>query len=202
MAKKDPRVDAYIAKSAPFARPILKHLRKVVHAGCPDVVETIKWGSPHFDHKGSLAGMAAFKEHVTFGFWKSALLMNGKTSLGKSEEKAMGQFGRVASIRDLPAERTLVALVKKAAQLNEDGIKVARVRTPKPALPTPADLLAALRRNKRARDAFEAFSPSQKREYVEWITEAKTDATRERRLKTAVEWMAEGKIRNWKYARA
>lgn len=201
MATKDPRVDAYIARSAPFARPLLRHLRGVVHAGCPDVVETIKWGMPHFDYKGSLAGMAAFKQHVTFGFWKASLLKTPGPPPGTSRETAMGQFGRITSMADLPSERTLKSLVRRAAQLNDEGIKVERVRRPRPELPVPAELLAALRRSKGALARFNAMSPSHRREYVEWITEAKTAATRERRVNTAVEWIAQGRSRNWKYAR-
>ncbi len=90
MASKDPRIDAYIAKSADFAQPILKHLRKVVHAGCPKVEETLKWSMPHFDYKGVMCGMAAFKAHCVFGFWKESLIFDS----GKAPEKtAMRSFG-------------------------------------------------------------------------------------------------------------
>lgn len=200
MATKDPRIDAYIDKAQPFARPILRHLRKVVHAGCPDVVETMKWSSPHFDYKGMLCGMSAFKEHCAFGFWKGSLI--GIGGLGESQE-AMGQFGRITSIDDLPDEKKLIALVKKAAKLNEEGVKVPRApRTPRPAtVDVPDYFLSALKKNKKALSAFESFSPSHKREYVEWISDAKQDATRERRMATALEWLSEGKSRNWKYER-
>lgn len=200
MGRRDPRIDAYIQKSAPFARPVLKRIRKAVHAGCPRVQETIKWGMPAFDYEGPLCGMAAFKAHATLGFWKASLLRKGK-SLPAPSEKAMGQFGRIASIEDLPPERTLVALVRRAALLNEKGVKVARIRKPKPALSTPRDLTAALRKNGAAHRAFQGMSPSHKREYVEWIVEAKRDETRARRIKTAVEWMSLGRRLNWKYAR-
>jgi uncharacterized protein YdeI (YjbR/CyaY-like superfamily) len=195
MGTRDPRVDAYIEKAQPFAQPILRHLRKVVHSGCPDVVETMKWSFPHFTYKGMLCAMAAFKEHCAFGFWKRSLV----DGVGAREENAMGQFGRITSIKDLPAERTLIRLVKQAASLNERGVKAERTPRARPALEPPADLLAALNKNRKARDAFEAFSASHRREYVEWITEAKRDETRQRRLATAIEWLSEGKPRNWKY---
>jgi uncharacterized protein YdeI (YjbR/CyaY-like superfamily) len=200
MPKKNPAIDAYIAKAAPFARPILKHLRKMVHTGCPEVEEKIKWSSPHFDYKGSLAGMAAFKEHCAFGFWKGALLFDSETA---QREDAMGHFGRITKLSDLPNEKTLVGYVRKAAELNEAGIKLPR--KPKPqgprTLEVPDDLTAALRKNAKARKTFENFSYSQRKEYVEWITEAKREETRRQRLTTTVEWLAQGKGRNWKYER-
>lgn len=201
MGKKHPGIDAYIARSAPFARPILKHLRAIVHAGCPDVEETLKWGHPSFDFKGILCGMAAFKAHATFGFWKYALLI-GDRKLGKSDEKAMGQFGRITSIADLPDRTTLIALVRRAAALNEQGIRPPRPKR-RPATPprTPVLLAAALRKSKKALATFQALSPSHKRDYIEWLTEAKGEDTRARRLATAIAWMAEGKHRNWKYDR-
>ena len=195
MGKKDPRIDIYIAGAAPFAKPILKHLRKVVHAGCPKVKETIKWRFPHFDYHGILCGMAAFKNHCTFGFWKSSLVF-GK---GRGDEQGMGQFGRITSMNDLPGEEVLIGYVRKAARLNEGGVKEPSERRKKPPLKTPPDLAAALGRNGRARKSFESFSPSNRRDYIEWLTEAKREETRQKRLKTAIEWMSEGKVRNWKY---
>lgn len=195
MGKKDPRVDAYIARSAHFAKPILRHIREVVHKGCPEVEETIKWGMPHFDYKGMLCGMSAFKEHCALGFWKHKLVAPAK-------EGAMGHFGRITSLKDLPPDRVLVGYVREAARLNEAGVKVPRkVREPKKALATPSDLAAALKKNAKAQASFAGFSPSHKREYIEWITDAKTEETRKKRLGIAVEWMAEGKPRNWKYMR-
>lgn len=196
---KDARIDAYIEKSAPFAQPILKRLRKAVHTGCPGVVETIKWGMPAFEHKGPLCGMASFKSHATFGFWKAALLSRGGRPLAAPSKEAMGQFGRIESAKDLPSERVLIALVRQAAALNEAGAKVPRVRKPKPALSIPNDLRVALAKSATASRAFRGFPPSHKREYVEWITEAKRDETRRRRIETAVEWIAKGRARNWKY---
>lgn len=198
MGKKDPRVDEYIEKSADFAKPILKHLRKVVHAACPGVEETMKWSFPHFDYRGMMCSMASFKEHCAFGFWKGELVFEGK-----AQRDAMGHFGRITSLGDLPPEKTLAGYVKKAMKLNDEGVKAPHMvdRRARAALEAPDDLLGALKKNKRALATFEGFSPSHKREYVEWITDARSDETRERRLATAVEWMAEGKPRNWKYVR-
>jgi uncharacterized protein YdeI (YjbR/CyaY-like superfamily) len=199
MGTRDPRVDAYLAKSAPFAKPILSHIRKAVHAGCPDVEETMKWSFPHFVYKGVLCSMASFKEHCAFGFWKSSLLGH---DAGKKSSEAMGQFGRITSVTDLPSSSQLVALVRKAAVLNDHGVKAPRKKSaPKPVPTAPADFLRALRRNARALAAFKASSASHKREYIEWITEAKSDQTRQRRIATALEWLSEGKSRNWKYER-
>ena len=197
MPEFDKRIDAYIEKSRDFARPILEHLRKLVHKACPDVEETVKWGSPHFDYKGSLAGMAAFKEHCAFGFWKQALL-----DLKPVEATAMGSFGRISSLKDLPKDKEIIALIHQAMELNEKGIKVPRKPAVKKAdVIVPKGLEAALAKNKTAKAAFDKFSPSHRREYVEWITEAKTEATRDRRTATAIEWLSEGKSRNWKYER-
>ncbi len=200
MATKDPRIDAYIAKSADFAKPILKHLRKVVHAGCPQVQETMKWSMPHFDYKGVMCGMAAFKEHCGFGFWKADLILDRN----KYPEKGMGSFGCIKSLQDLPDEKTLIGYVKKATALNETGIKVPGRAEPKKRapLPVPDDFAAALKKNAKARTTLENFSPSHRREYIEWITEAKREETRQQRLATAIKWLAEGKARNWKYMAA
>jgi len=198
MSKKDPRIDAYIAKSAEFAKPILKHLRKVIHAGCPNVEETMKWSMPHFDYKGVMCGMAAFKEHCAFGFWKGELISGGEK---KVEQDAMGHFGRITSLADLPNEKTLTSYVRKAAELNEKGVQAPwRTRQKKkPPLTIPDYFSAALKKNAEARKTFETFSTSQRREYVEWVTEAKREETRKQRLATSMEWLAEGKVRNWKY---
>ena len=197
---RDPRVDAYIAKSPEFAKPILTYLRGVIHQGCPDVVETIKWGTPTFDYMGIMAGIAAFKQHCTLGFWKAPLLTLDGKPLSKEMESGAGQFGKLTTIQDLPAKGKLLKLVKDAAKLNEAGIAMERKprQVAKP-VTVPADLTRALQKSAKARAAFEAFSPSHKREYVQWIVEAKTDDTRKRRLDTAIEWMSEGKPRNWKY---
>jgi uncharacterized protein YdeI (YjbR/CyaY-like superfamily) len=191
---KDPRVDAYIAKQRDFAKPILTYLRDVIHQGCPECEETLKWSSPTFMYHGMLCGMAAFKEHMVFGFWKHELL------LGPDRPRGAGSYGRLTSLSDLPPKRELLALIKKAMELNENGAKPPRRRTtPKKKIAMPADLRAAFAKNTKAKSAYEAFSPSHQREYLEWITDAKAEDTRKRRIAQAIEWMAEGKPRNWKY---
>lgn len=197
MGKKDPRVDAYIAKAADFAKPILNHLRSLVHEACPEVEEDYKWSFPCFMYKGMFCNMAAFKEHCAFGFWKSKLILDKS---GQSLENAMGQFGRITKVSDLPPRKVLVEYVKLAKKLNDAGVKApTRVKKPPRELVVPDDLAKELKGNKAARTTFDKFSPSNKREYIDWITEAKTEATRNKRLETAIEWMAEGKTRNWKY---
>ena len=195
--KRNPAVDAYIAQSADFAKPILKHLREVVHAAVPEVEEEMKWSTPTFTYKGILCGMAAFKEHCLLGFWKGSLLKDDK---GNTLERDSNELGRITSLADLPSDKVLTRYIKEAARLNEEGIKVEKPKAkPKPEPVVPPYLVSALKKNKKALKTFEDFSPSAKREYVEWLTEAKTDATRDKRLAQAVEWIAEGKQRNWKY---
>jgi uncharacterized protein YdeI (YjbR/CyaY-like superfamily) len=195
MKNTSPDVDRYIAKAAPFAQPILEKIRKGFHKANPNIVETIKWSVPHFEYKGPLAGMAAFKQHVRFGFWKASLMddphgIAGDTPAGK----------HFASVNDLPSEKVLVEYVRQAIALNEKGEKVARApREKRDEADVPADLAAALKKSPKAKKAFDAFSPSHRREYVEWITEAKQEATRQKRLAQAIEWIGEGKSRNWKY---
>ena len=194
---RDPRIDAYIERAAPFAQPILRHVRALVHEVCPTVEETIKWGMPTFVHAGAiLCGMAAFKQLASFGFWKHALV------IGECEPRGgMGSYGKLVSLDDLPPKRMLLAHLRKAVALNEAGVKspARRKSAPKPPPEAPADLVAALNKNKAAQATYDAFPPGCKREYVEWIVEAKREETRAKRLAQAVEWMAEGKRRNWKY---
>lgn len=201
MGKRDPRVDAYIAKSAEFARPILTELRAIVHEGCPDVEEAIKWSMPFFMYNGGmLCSIASFKQHCAFGFWKGGAQVLGDD---KSDD-AMGQLGRITSAKDLPPRKTMVGYVKKAVAF-ADARKKAPVES-KPKVKKVAKVMAvpdyfmkAVKKNKKALATFEKFAPSRRNEYVEWVTEAKTEETRDRRLETTVEWLAEGKSRNWKY---
>ena len=199
MGKKDKRVDAYIAKSAPFAHPILNHLRDLVHKGCPDVEETIKWSFASFDYKGPLCSMAAFKEHCAFGFWKASL-MKEADKMKNNQLNAMGHAGKIKSMKDLPSDKILIAWIKESVKLNDDGVKLPpRKKTEKKDIIIPDYFTNALNKNKKASQAFESFSPSHKREYVQWIMEAKTEETRNRRMNTAIDWIGEGKGRNWKY---
>jgi uncharacterized protein YdeI (YjbR/CyaY-like superfamily) len=195
MGKTDPRVDAYIAKSADFARPILTHIRKLVHKADPDVEESVKWGMPSFSHAGIVCNMAAFKQHCAFGFWKSKLVLDGK-------DEAMGSFGRVTSLKDLPSDAKLLGYIRKAVKLNQEGVK-APVHAKRKATPLriPADLSKALKANPKAAATFKVLSTSHRNEYVEWVTGAKQQATREKRLVTALKWLTEGKNYNWRYER-
>lgn len=197
--KPDPRIDAYIAEAAPFAQPILRHLRGLVHRACPEATETIKWGMPFFEHHGLLCCIAAFKAHSAFAFHHQGMdrLLARE---GTGAEGAMGNLGRIAALTDLPSEATLVRYLKHAAQLNASGAPRRPVKKARPALPAPADLAAALQKNAPARATWTKLAPSHRRDYVEWITEAKRPETRAKRLATALEWLAEGKSRNWKYA--
>jgi uncharacterized protein YdeI (YjbR/CyaY-like superfamily) len=194
---RDPRVDAYIARQAEFARPILEHVREAVHAACPEVEETLKWSMPSFLYRGKiLCNMAAFKAHATFGFWRGGDIVgeNG------AERGAMGQFGRLTSAADLPPPDTLRTLIHKAMAVIDAGPAEAKPKKPpKPELPTPDDLRAALDATPRAAATFDTFAPSCRREYVEWVVEAKRPETRAKRIAQTVEWVAEGKKRNWKY---
>lgn len=201
-SSRDPRIDAYIAKAAPFAQPILQHLREIVHRGCPDAEESIKWGMPSFGHAGKiLCHMAAFKAHCAFGFWHQGMEAVVKRAKAAAEP-AMGGFGRITAPSDLPDDKTLLGYVKAAAKLNESD-EPGRARPTKKAktLPVPADLAAALKKNKTAAKTFGEFSPSHRKEYIEWITEAKREETRQKRLATTLDWLAEGKSRHWKHER-
>lgn len=201
MPKTDPRVDDYIAQAADFAQPILQHLRQLVHQACPEVTETIKWSFPVFEYHGMLCNMAGFKEHCAFGFWKAAIMSDPEGILTPTGESAMGHFGRIRSLDDLPADDVMIAYIMEAARLNREGVKVPPKAKPaaKKELPVPDFLQEALAHNEAARTTFEKFSYSHRKEYIEWLTEAKTEATRNKRLATALEWLAEGKGRNWKY---
>ncbi|HOX27036.1 MAG TPA: YdeI/OmpD-associated family protein [Candidatus Krumholzibacteria bacterium] len=202
MTKPVPDVDTYIANAPEFARPILEKIRAAFHAGCPELEERIKWGVPSFEYKGMLGGMSAFTQHVSFGFWKSRLMENFARDLG-AEPAASLMRVHVRSVADLPPKKVLVAFVREAKRLNDEGIKEparAPARSPRK-LVIPADLKRALASDAKARRTFESFPPGQQREYVEWITSAKREATRAERVATAVAWLAEGKRRNWKYER-
>lgn len=194
--KTEPRFDTYIENKAEFAKPILLHVRDVVHAACPECEEAMKWSSPAFMYKGKiLASMAAFKAHAAFGFWQGGQV----TDAGDKQMSAMGQFGRLTSVDDLPPRAELEALVKKAMRLIDEGVKPVRAKHEKAPFTVPQDMRAAIDANAVAAATFDGFPPSCQREYVEWVTEAKRDETRAKRLAQTIEWLAEGKRRNWKY---
>lgn len=202
MAVWNPDFDHYITKAQPFARPILEHIRLLVHRACPDVEETMKWSCPHFGYNGKiLCSMAAFKQHATMGFWLGSRIHTLKPyEVSEGDGKAMGQLSRLTSVKDLPGNRELTAILKEAMALINAGATLKKA-SPKPAaeLSIPEDFAEALARHKKARTAFDKFPPSHRKEYLQWITGAKTAATREKRMATALEWIAEGKGRNWKY---
>jgi uncharacterized protein YdeI (YjbR/CyaY-like superfamily) len=202
----DPRVDAYVNKVKPFAQPIMEHLRELVHKGCPEVEETIKWSRPFFEYRGAILGnMSAFKEHCSFGFWGEeigAVLREARVV----QEGGMGSLGRITCVADLPADKLMLGWIRQAAKFIASGEHTSPiaarqrvVKAPKEKVEAPAEFMAALQRDKKAAAVFAKFSPSCQREYVEWIVEAKRVETREKRIATAVEWIAEGKQRNWKY---
>lgn len=193
-------VDTYIAKAAPFARPILETIRDYFHKACPDIEETMKWGFPHFQYKGIVGSMAAFKKHAGFGFWKGQL-MDDPHGIFKGVGNTSMVGSKIESVSELPSEKVMLQYIRQAVALNESGVKVPRARAAKPAasVKPPDYFMATLKKNKKALATFEAFSPSNRKEYVEWVTEAKQAATRVKRLETAIAWMAEGKPRNWKY---
>jgi uncharacterized protein YdeI (YjbR/CyaY-like superfamily) len=193
MGKRDPRVDAYIQKSAEFARPILTHVREIVHQAVPEAEETIKWGAPHFEYKGVLCGLAGFKQHCNVIIWKASMV------IGEGANAEGGPLRNITTLADLPPDNALLTWLAQAAELNAAGVKKPRTLKPKKALAVPAELKKALSRHKRAAAIFEKFPPSHKREYALWIADAKTSETRDRRAATAVDWIAGGKSRNWKY---
>ncbi|NLR68957.1 hypothetical protein HGH92_31940 [Chitinophaga varians] len=204
MSQQDARIDAYIRKSASFAQPVLEHMRALVHKACPEVEETIKWGMPYFTYKGQLfCCFAAFKAHCSFIFWKGALMDDPDNIFQQRGENGMGQLGKITSLKDLPSDRTFIKYLKAAATLSTSDLPPATKKAApvKKALEVPDWLLSAIKKNKKAWATFDAFSYSNKKEYVDWIVSAKTDATRDSRLADALTWMAEGKIRNWKYVK-
>jgi uncharacterized protein YdeI (YjbR/CyaY-like superfamily) len=201
MSSSDPRIDTYINKAAPFAQPILRHIRRLVHKACPEVEETLKWGFPNFDYKGVMISTAAFKAHCTLNIWK-AQLIPGIAQVNE-EDSAMGQFGRITSISDLPDDETLLGFFREAKRLNDENIKVPQ--KPKnqnsKELIVPECLIEALEENPLAAETWDKFSYSHRKEYVTWITEAKTEATKIKRLATTIEWLADGKTQMWKYSK-
>ena len=201
----DPRIDTYIDKATPFAQPILNHIRELIHSTCPNVEETMKWSFPHFDYKGAMmCHMASFKNHMAFGFWKASIMADPHGILQQENRTAMGHFGKIQSLKDLPKDKIMLEYIKQAMILNEDGINIVKApakSTAKKEIIVPDYFIKALGKNIKALETFENFSPSHRREYINWITEAKTEATREKRMATAIKQLSEGKIKDWKYMR-
>jgi uncharacterized protein YdeI (YjbR/CyaY-like superfamily) len=197
---KDPRIDLYISKSADFAKPVLNHLRQLVHNACPQVEETIKWGFPHFDYKGMMCSMASFKHHCAFTFWKAALMKDKSLLKNAISEVAMGHFGRITSLKDLPPDKKIIGYIKEAMKLNDEGVKLpTKSQSKSAALIVPDYFIKALKKRAIAFKNFNSLSPSHRKEHIQWITEARTEETRNRRLQASIEMIAEGKSRMWKY---
>ena len=200
MVTKEKKIDAYIAKSAAFAKPILNHIRELVHNACPTVEEKIKWGMPFFDYKGEmLCHMASFKQHAVMGFWKASLMKDPVLVENAKSETAMGHLGRITSLKDMPSDKKITGWIKEAMELNDKGIKLPQKEKPsekeKKVINIPDYFTKALAKNKKAKQVFENFAYSHKKEYLMWITEAKTEETRNKRMATALEWLAAGKSR-------
>jgi uncharacterized protein YdeI (YjbR/CyaY-like superfamily) len=202
MSSFNKSIDAYIAESADFAKPILNHLRELIHTACPDVEEKMKWSMPFFDYKGEMmCHMASFKQHCAFGFWKGAIMKDPVLRETAASEAAMGHLGKITSLKDLPADKKITAWIKEAMALNDNGIKLPPKEKPAAVKETaiPDYFAKAIAKNKAAKKVWDGFPPGKKKDYIVWITEAKTEDTRNKRMETAVEWIAEGKGRNWKY---
>jgi uncharacterized protein YdeI (YjbR/CyaY-like superfamily) len=196
------KCDAYIEKSAEFAQPILTQLRNLVHSVCPEVEETIKWGMPTFMYKNAiLCSMASFKNHCSFSFWLGGVMDDPDGILNQVGDSGMGQLGKITSMNDLPDFDILKKYIIDAMELTNQGIKIRKTEKEKVEIEVPISFLEALNQNDKAKSSFEQFSPSHRKEYIQWIAEAKTEATRDKRIATAIEWLSEGKSRNWKYAK-
>lgn len=197
-------VDKYIASAPAYAQPILAHLRELIHKTLPETEEAIKWGHPFFMYHGLMLGnMAAFKQHCSLGLWGRDVAETLRAD-DVYDRAAMGVLGKLTSVKDLPSDRDLKNYFRTAAAAIDSGARTTNYSRPKPETPkpppeVPVALSSALRKNKAAASKFAAMPAGAQREYCEWIREAKRDETRDKRVSTAVEWIAEGKRRNWKY---
>ena len=201
MSDFNPKVDEYFAKSEEFAIPIMEYLRQIIHDTCPDVVEVMKWGFPHFDYKGDMMCiLGSFKKHCSFSLYKAELMVDPKIAESVKAGQKMGYLDKIKSVSDLPEEKVLVAYIKEAMTLNEKGIKKVKPKTePKQPIEIPDYFSEKLALNPKAKEIFESQSPSFRKEYLVWIIDAKTDATRQKRIEESLEWITEGKGRFWKY---
>jgi uncharacterized protein YdeI (YjbR/CyaY-like superfamily) len=201
MQSFDPCIDNYIESAPDFAQPVMRHLRKLVHKICPQVCENMKWSTPSFEYKGLFCGFGAYKNYCMFGFWKASVMDDPYSLLTEHSDGIMGNFGKITSLEDLPEDSIIIFYLREGMRLNDEGIQLpAKPKsTVKKELVVPVELLNALNKNKVAQKIFNHFSYSNKKEYAEWIANAKTDSTRQKRIEQAIEWIAEGKIRNWKY---
>ncbi|MDQ1856576.1 YdeI family protein [Chryseobacterium sp. WLY505] len=200
MEKYSPKIDAYIEKSQDFAKPILHYIREIVHEFCPDAEETMKWSFPHFIYKGkNLCAMASFKQHCTFGFWLEKEMKTMQEITQDIEKNSMFSLGKITQVGDLPSKPQLKKAIKEAMELTNMGVTMKKAAPSKTEMETPDYFQDALNAQPKAKDFFEKASPSFRKEYIAWVSEAKTEATRNKRLEQSLEWIAEGKSRNWKY---
>jgi uncharacterized protein YdeI (YjbR/CyaY-like superfamily) len=199
----NPKVDDYMANAADFAKPVMAHLRKLLHKTCPGVIEEMKWGIPHFDYKGEMMCIfAAYKSHCAFTFWKESLMSDPKLKANPTVKAINRYMGKITALSDLPSDRQLVAYIKEAMALNDNGVKLPPRKSDKPKdIAIPDYLAKRLAANPKVKAVFEGQSASFRKEYLVWITDAKTDETREKRMAEALAWIAEGKGRFWKYAK-
>jgi len=204
LPSSEPEVDAYAEGVEAFAKPILAHLRGLIRATCPEVVETLKWGIPHFDYRGEMMCIfAAYRSHCAFSFWKSALMSDPRLKASIDLPASKRFMGKLRSLADLPVDAELTAWIREAMLLNEQGAKVAPRKTsaaPKIVVAPPA-FVERLAASPSVKAMFESKSASFQKEYNVWIAEAKTEATRDKRINEALAWIAEGKGRFWKYAK-
>lgn len=203
MAQLNSKVDEYIAKSEGFAKPILEYLRQIIHETCPDAAEDIKWGTPHYSYKGDhLCMIAGFKNHYSFSLYKAEFMKDKEIAESVKAGKKFGYMDKLKSVSELPSKEVLVSFLKEAMTINENGIKKEKPISDKPkVIETPDYLTEALNANKQAKEVWESKSDSYRKDYLVWIIDAKTDATRQKRIEQSLEWIAEGKGRFWQYAK-
>ena len=200
MSNRDERIDSYIENAQPFAQPILEHYRETVHEACPEVEEGIKWKYPHFMYKGKiLTAMCAFKKHCGMGFWLESEMKTVREYTKDREKNGMFTLGKIEKLEDLPSKAKLIAAIKEAMELTDIGVTLKKAEPAKTALPVPDYFEKALKADKKAWEVFDKASPSFRKEYINWLTDAKTETTRNKRMEQAVEWISEGKARHWKY---
>lgn len=200
MPKTEPKIDAYIEKAQPFAKPILEYIRETVHEYCPDAEEAMKWSFPNFLYKNRiLCSMSAFKAHCAFGFWLESEMKTMKEITKDREKNSMFNLGKITKIEDLPSKAQLKACIKEAMELTDMGVTLKKSTPSKTETEIPEAFQASLNANEKAKEIFQKSSPSFRKEYNMWIADAKTEATRNKRIQQAIEWILEGKGRNWKY---
>ena len=198
MKRRSSEVDRYIRSSAVFARPVLRRLRTFFHRADPRISETIKWGVPHFEYQGILGSMAAFRKHVSVGFWKGGMIGDEAGVFESAGNRKMTML-RMRDVADVPSADLMLVYIRRAVALNERGMRIPARKRTAVRVAIPSFFSNALRANRKASDVFSRLSRSHQREYVDWLTEAKREETRQRRMATAIKWLSEGKPRNWKY---